>query len=161
MLTPEQQNLVVDCLDVADLAVGALLKRYPHFKNFDAELTSAAYEGMCRAAKTYDPKKSSNVRGYFYTAARNGAISEIQRELKKRLIGTLGEMNWVLDGDDEGVSAIECLNQLPQKYREWVEEYVFYGKLKQVREDTNIISGRKIRQMLDDMMIRLRKKLDD
>lgn len=160
MLTPSQQKLVVECMGVADLAVRAILKKLPQLSRLHGELQSAAYEGICRAAKTYDKEKSSNVKGYFYVAARNAALREIENEINKdriRLEDGLGEMA----GREDGLRAMECLDELPEKYRNWIEEYVFYGKFKQVREDTNILSGRKIKQMLDDMMSRLKKKLDD
>jgi DNA-directed RNA polymerase specialized sigma24 family protein len=158
MLTPDQQRLVVECMDVAELAVGVILKRLPQLKRMSCELQSAAYEGICKAAKTYDKNKSANARGYLYTAARNAALREISKELNAISPQEgVAEMLW----KEDGLRTMEFLEELPERYRDWLEEYVLYGKFSQAKQETNIVNSKKIKMMLDDMMVRLRKKYDD
>ena len=68
MLNAAQQKLVEENLEVAEKAVRHMVRSLPHLRAVigNIDLHSAAMFGLCKAAKTYDPKKSTNIKGYMY-----------------------------------------------------------------------------------------------
>ncbi len=130
MLSRQQQQLIEENLEVAEAAVRNLRRALYSFEDLlnRVDLQSAAYEGVCKAARTYDKEVSSNVRGYFYLAARNCALREVERELK-HFDGRISfhEKVEFMIGTEQKSRALECLDSLEDAEKEWLEQWAVLG----------------------------------
>lgn len=84
-LTPQQQHLAEQAMEVVPKAILAFRCRYPTLRRqLDTiDSTSVAYLAICRAAVTYDPEQSK-VTTYFSMAIRNALLKEIDRNRRHR-----------------------------------------------------------------------------
>lgn len=84
-LTPEQQALAEQAMEIVPKAIVAFRCRYPALRKQIAAIdsTSVAYLAICRAAVTYDPAQSK-VTTYFSMAVRNALLKEIDRNRRHR-----------------------------------------------------------------------------
>jgi RNA polymerase sigma factor (sigma-70 family) len=84
-LTPEQQRLAEQAMEIVPKAIIAFRCRYPTLRKQVATIdaTSVAYLAICRAAVTYDPEQSK-ITTYFSMAIRNALLKEIDRNRRMR-----------------------------------------------------------------------------
>jgi len=167
MLNADQQKLVEDNIDVAEKAVKHLVRSLPHLRTVvkNIDLHSAAMVGMCKAARTFDPKKSNNVAGYMYWAARNAASTELVNEMKfaeKRKTLNVYNSSTLYN---ESSRALECLQSMTEMERDWLEKWCLYGSqagggyAALVRE--NKLGIKKVKRMLNEMIEKFESMYQD
>jgi len=82
-LSRQQQRYVADALTIVPVAVRTFRKRHPAWRSLLSrmDVEGVAHLAICRAARTYDPKRSQ-VTTYFGTAIRNALVKAAQREFR-------------------------------------------------------------------------------
>lgn len=109
-LTPEQQRLVAEHIEVADRAAFAVMRGWPkmnqHWANINTdEVQAVAYEILCQAVFTWKPEKGSDFGGYAYKRIKYGIIDWLRqvgpytRSRRERVDVTA--VSWVDEGDTE------------------------------------------------------------
>jgi len=167
MLTPEQQKLIEDNLAAAHAAVRNFKRSLPHLSAMlnNMDLQSAAYEGMCKAAKTYDPNKSTNAAGYMYRAGWNSMLHELKQEFKSGYHTSRADIDVSIMKADEESRAFECLyEKMTDQERDWLEHYAINQSRRALKRDFGEdlgIGGKLVSKMLDQMIERFREKYDD
>jgi RNA polymerase sigma factor (sigma-70 family) len=85
MLTPEQQALAEEAMELLPVCLNDFRNRYPFLRAIAAvaDLESAALLAITKAARTYDPNRAG-VSAYFSKTIRNACLREIENEIKSR-----------------------------------------------------------------------------
>lgn len=135
MLTPEQQRLAEEALELVPVVLSTFKRRYACFQAmFDrVDLESAAYLAVTRAARTYDPKKAG-VSAYFSRAIVFTCLREIENELKHgawspyRITLEAAEHRQPQESKPLADPMLAAIQNLSEADRRIIEERVFDNK---------------------------------
>lgn len=167
MLTPEQQKLIEQNLDVAQRAVRDFRRRLPYIVQYMdiMDVESAAYEGICLGARTYDPDVSTNARGYLYLAARNAILRDLKKEIRRGggKLTKHGSPKVENLKSEEKSRALECLySEMEEMERDWLEHYSLNRSRRAIKRELSEGTGhRQIKQKLDEMIEKFKQAYDD
>jgi RNA polymerase sigma factor (sigma-70 family) len=133
-LTPEQQKVAEQAMALVPACIKAFWRSFPCLRGVAqcCDLESAAYLGITRAARTYDPGRGVGLSAYFSIAIRNMMLQEVQREIRSQAHSIkripLEEIHRRQPPKrEQAAEALPALLQLTEEERDWIERYVFEG----------------------------------
>jgi RNA polymerase sigma factor (sigma-70 family) len=132
MLTPDQQKLVEEAIELVPVCLNVFLKTMPCLREVAkaCDLESAAYLACCKAARTYRKDAGTGVSAYFSVAIKNAMLREVQNEIKTR---SSSIYRISLDAAEkrqppqrqQEPAAMQSLLSLTAEERSWIERHVF------------------------------------
>ena len=80
-LSAKRQRLVVEYMPLAEMLAKYFLQNRPHWQRgvLVADLQSEGYLAICKAARTYDPKRLPYPKAYFARACLNAMYKQIKK----------------------------------------------------------------------------------
>ena len=136
MLNEQQQKLVEDSIHIVPKVISSFVRKYACLRQVAkvCDLESAAYLALCNAARTYDPNRenAASPATYFYRAIHNGLLREVQKEINTNAHSIaripLEELqNRQKPSEYSYEVAMNALDALSPRDRDWVERYILYG----------------------------------
>lgn len=134
MLTPDQQVLVEEAIQLVPTCVRVFLKAMPRLRGVvrQSELESAAYLACVKAARTFDPSRGVGVSCYFSVAIKNGMLREVLQEIRRRgrsrCMLTVEEVELVvLQRRKAPTDALASLSAMEDHERRMIEQHLFEG----------------------------------
>lgn len=133
-LTEEQQRLAEEAIKIYPAVVASLWKGMPCLRSVmdHCDLESAAYVGVCYAARTYDKSKGVGISAYFGVAMKNAMLREIQKEVKSQAHSIaripLEQVDMRMPVSKEcNENVLQALTKMTEDQRDWIERWLFDG----------------------------------
>lgn len=125
-LTKKRQNLALEYQGLVVLLAGYFLKHRPEWQraNLRGDLEGEGYLALCKAARTYDPKRLPYPKAYFARAVLNGMYKYITRRCREPS-GQKIPLEVIQDSlgvDDELDHLRLAIEMLPERHQDFASD---------------------------------------